>query len=66
VVSVTDPYGCNLEFLDLEPLLFLSRISSIVLTRLSGPVQDPILLRKSGSAGNPIRTSESVARNSDQ
>jgi hypothetical protein len=29
------------------------------------PVPDPLLLRKSGSAGNRTRTSESVARNSD-
>jgi hypothetical protein len=29
------------------------------------PVPDPLLLRKSGSAGNEIRTSGSVARNSD-
>jgi hypothetical protein len=28
-------------------------------------VPDPLLLRKSGSAGNRIRTSGSVARNSD-
>jgi hypothetical protein len=30
-----------------------------------GPVPDPLLLRKSGSAGNRTRTSGSVARNSD-
>jgi hypothetical protein len=36
----------------LELLLFLPSTSSIVLTRLSGPVLDPLLLRKSGSAGN--------------
>jgi hypothetical protein len=29
------------------------------------PVADPLLFRKFGSAGNRIRTSESVARNSD-
>jgi hypothetical protein len=29
------------------------------------PVPNPLLLRKSGSAGNRIRTSVSVARNSD-
>jgi hypothetical protein len=48
-----------------EPLRFLSSSSSIVLTRLSGPVPDPLLLRKSGSAENRTRTSGSVARNSD-
>jgi hypothetical protein len=30
-----------------------------------GPVPDPLVLRKSGSAGNRTRTSVSVARNSD-
>jgi hypothetical protein len=29
------------------------------------PVPDPLLLRKSGSAGNRTRASGSVARNSD-
>jgi hypothetical protein len=29
------------------------------------PVPDPLLLRKSGSAGNRTRASESAARNSD-
>jgi hypothetical protein len=48
-----------------EQLLFHSSSSSIVLTRLSGPVPDPLLLRISGSAGNLTRTSGSVARNSD-
>jgi hypothetical protein len=36
VVIVTDPYGSILGFLDLEPLIFLTSGSSIVLTRLSG------------------------------
>jgi hypothetical protein len=30
------------------------------------PVPDPLLLRKSGSVGNPTRASGSVARNSDR
>jgi hypothetical protein len=30
-----------------------------------GPVPDPLLLRKSGSAGNRTQTSGSAARNSD-
>jgi hypothetical protein len=38
-----------------EPLLFLPCSSSIVLTRLSGPVPDLLLLRKSGSAENRTR-----------
>jgi hypothetical protein len=47
-----------------EPLLVLSSISSVVFTRLSDPVPDPQLLKKSGSAGNQTLTSGSVARNS--
>jgi hypothetical protein len=35
-----------------EPLQFLPSSSWIVLTRLSGPVPDPLFLRKFGSAGN--------------
>jgi hypothetical protein len=49
VVSATDPHGRNLGFLDPEPLLFHS---PVVLTRLSGPVPDPLVLRKLRSAGN--------------
>jgi hypothetical protein len=48
-----------------EPLLSLPSSSSVVLTRLSDHVPDPLLLRKSGSAGNLTQTSGSVARNSD-
>jgi hypothetical protein len=51
VVSVTDHYGRILDFLT-GAATFLSSSSSVVLTRLSGPVPDPLLLRKSGSAGN--------------
>jgi hypothetical protein len=64
VVSVTDPYFSILEFSRPEPLLFLPSSSSIVLTRLN-PVPDPLLLRKSGSAGNRTRSSGSVAKYSD-
>jgi hypothetical protein len=45
----------NLDFLDPEPLLFHSSSSSVILTSLSDPVPDPLLLRKSGSAGNRTR-----------
>jgi hypothetical protein len=64
-VSVTDPYGRILGFLDPEMLLFLPSSLSVVLTRLSEPVPDPPLVRKSGSAVNRTRTSGSVAGNSD-
>jgi hypothetical protein len=46
VFSVTDPYGRTLGFLDLEPLLFLSSSSSIVLTRLGGPRSRPTTSQK--------------------
>jgi hypothetical protein len=46
MVSVTDPYGRILGFLDLEPLLFLSGSSSVVLTRLSGPRSTPTISQK--------------------
>jgi hypothetical protein len=65
VVSVTDPLWSYSRISRPEPLLFLSSSSSVVLTRLSGPVPDPLLLGKSGSAGNGTRTSGSVARNSE-
>jgi hypothetical protein len=38
-----------------EPLLFHSRSSSVILTRLNGPVPDSLLLRKFGSVGNRTR-----------
>jgi hypothetical protein len=52
------------RFIRPKPLLFLPNSSSFVLTRPSGPVPDQVLLRKSGSVGNRIRASGSVARNS--
>jgi hypothetical protein len=50
VVRVTDSYGRILDFLDWRGWV--------------EPVPDPLLLTKSGSAGNRTRTSTSVARNS--
>jgi hypothetical protein len=65
-VSVTDPLRPYSRLSRPESLLFLPSSSSVVLTRLSAPpVPDPLLLRKSGSAGNRTRTSGPVARNSD-
>jgi hypothetical protein len=55
VISATDPTNVNLDFLDPEPLLFHSSSSSVILTRLSGPVPYPLLLRKSATAGNGTR-----------
>jgi hypothetical protein len=65
VVTVTDPYGRILGFLDRSPLHFLSSRSSIVLTTLSGPRSRPLFLRKSGNGVKRTRASESVAKNSD-
>jgi hypothetical protein len=65
VVSATDTYGRILGFTRPEPLLFLSSSSSIVFMRLSGPLPDSLLLRKSGSTGNQTRTSGAIARNSE-
>jgi hypothetical protein len=42
-----------------------SKNSQLYLDGWVDPVPDPLLLRKSGSAGNRIQTSGSVARNSD-
>jgi hypothetical protein len=41
MVSVTDPYGRILGFLDRSGYFFFSSSSSIVLTRLSGPRSSP-------------------------
>jgi hypothetical protein len=49
------PTAVNLCFLDLEPLLFHSSSCSVISTRLSGPVLDTLLLRKSACAGNRTR-----------
>jgi hypothetical protein len=46
VVSAMDPHGRNLGFLDLEPLLFHSSSSSVILTRLSGPCSRPTTSQK--------------------
>jgi hypothetical protein len=46
VVSVTEPHGRYLGFLDPEPLLLHSSSSSIILTRLSGPRSRPSTSQK--------------------
>jgi hypothetical protein len=65
VVSVTDPYGRILGFLD-RSRYFLFPVAPQLYSRgWVDPAPDPLHLRKSGSAGNRTRTSGSVARNSD-
>jgi hypothetical protein len=65
VVSVTDPYGRNLGFLDRSPYFFFQVAPQLYSRGWVGPVPDPLLLRKCGSAGNRTRASGSVVRNSD-
>jgi hypothetical protein len=65
VVSVTNPYGRNLDFLD-RSRYFLFQVAPQMYSRgWVDPVPDPLLLRKSGIAGNRTRASGSVGRNSD-
>jgi hypothetical protein len=65
VVSVTDPYGRNLDFLGQSRYYFFQVAPQLYSRGWADPVPDPLLLRKSDSAGNGTRTSESVARNPD-
>jgi hypothetical protein len=65
VVSVTNPYGSNLDFLDRSRYFFFQVATQLYSRGWLDPVPDPLLLRKSGSVGNRTRTSRSVARNSD-
>jgi hypothetical protein len=65
VVSVTDPYGRTLGFLDRSRYIFFQAVPQLYSRGWVDPVPDPLLLRKSGSAGNRTWTSGSVARNSD-
>jgi hypothetical protein len=57
VVSVTDPYGRNLGFLDRSRYFFLQVAPQSYSRGWVDPVPDPSLLRKSGSAGNWTRAS---------
>jgi hypothetical protein len=65
MVSVTNPYGRNLGFVDRSRYFFFQAAPQLYSRAWADPVPDPLLLRKSGSTGNRIRTSGSVARNSD-
>jgi hypothetical protein len=65
VVSVTDPYNRTLCFLHRSRYFFF-QAAQLYSRGWVDPVPDLLLLRKSGSAGNPTRTSRSVARNSDR
>jgi hypothetical protein len=65
VVSVIDPYGRNIGFLDRNRYFFFEVALHLYSRGWVNSVPDPLVLRKSGSAGNRTRTSGSVARNSD-
>jgi hypothetical protein len=65
VVSVTDSYGRILGFLDRSRYCFFQASPQLYSRGWVDPVPDPLLLRKSGNAGNRTRTSGFAARNSD-
>jgi hypothetical protein len=56
VVSATDPYGRILDLLDRGRNFFFQVASQLYSRGRVDPVPDPLLLEKSGSAGN--RTQE--------
>jgi hypothetical protein len=64
VVSVTDPYGRILAFLDRSRYFFFQVAPRLYSRGWVDHVPDSLLLRKSCSAANRIRASGSVARNS--
>jgi hypothetical protein len=64
VVSVTDPYGRILAFLDRNRYFFYQVAPQLYSRGRMDPVPDPLLFC-SGSAGNRTRASGSVAKNSD-
>jgi hypothetical protein len=51
VIGMMDPYGCILGFLDRSSYFFFQVAPQLYLQGRVGPVPDPLLLRKSGSAG---------------
>jgi hypothetical protein len=52
MVSVMDPYGRILGFLDQSRYFFFQVAPQVYSRGLVDPVPGPLLLRKSGSAGN--------------
>jgi hypothetical protein len=65
IASITDPYGSILGLLHRSRYFFFQVAPELYSRGWVDLVPDPLLLTKSGSAGNRIRTSGSVARNSD-
>jgi hypothetical protein len=62
VVSATDPHGSILGFLDRCRYFFFQVATHLYLRSRVDPVPDPLLLRKSGSAGNLILTTRTQRR----
>jgi hypothetical protein len=65
VVSMTDPYRHILGLLDRSRYCFFQVAPQLYSRGWVNPISDPLLLRKSGSAGNRTRTSGSGTRNSE-
>jgi hypothetical protein len=65
VVSVTDPYGRILGFLDQSSYFFFQVAPQLYSRGWVDPFPDPLLLKTSGSARNRTRASGSVDRNCD-
>jgi hypothetical protein len=63
VVSVADPYCRILFFIDRSRYFLFQAAPQLYSRGWMDPVRDPLLLRKSASAGNRTRTSGSVGRN---
>jgi hypothetical protein len=65
LVRATDPTAVNLDSLDPSRYFFTQVAPQLSSRGWADPVTHPLLIRKSGSAGNRTQTSGSVARNSD-
>jgi hypothetical protein len=65
LVSMTDPYGHILGYLDRNHYFFFQVAPQLYARGWVDPVPDPLLIRKSDSARNRTRTSGSVTRNSN-
>jgi hypothetical protein len=66
VVSVTEPYSRNFGFLERSRYFYFQVSPQLYSRGWVNLVPDPLILRKSGSAGNVTRTSGSVAKNPDR
>jgi hypothetical protein len=64
MVSTPNTYGRILGFLDRSRYVFFQVAPQLHSGGSEDPVRDPLLLRKSGIAGNRTQTSGSVVRNS--